>query len=226
MSEASQRQDSESSSTETSLPRIADEEVKGDTSNMDDTTNDINEERDGVFDIPLCMPFCEEPVYNCDLNAILPPVSSTSGGANLVSLVAEMLRNVEETIRESEANGGNLLNSSVSGQVVPEYQTSTNVPPLLAPEAPSELQLSVKHVPVREQHVGLNDVSKSAEESSQSGGVTHSFNGFPVIEKLTTVESRREALPPEADPFAVREGMTLAWKDVNLTVVSNAMTSV
>jgi hypothetical protein len=171
---SSQRDESESAST----PAIADAPTE-----------------DAVFDMPSCMP--GEALYNCDLLTPEEYKNATNTGAQLIQLVSEMLRTVDESIRESEAKGENRLSMN---ETLTDLLVATEVPP----ERPT-IQLAVKHAP--EQYL------PSADDSHRSSA---SFSGFP--DKFP--ESIRETLPPEADPFAIREGMTLAWKDVNLTVVS------
>ncbi|GAX22290.1 ATP-binding cassette, subfamily G (WHITE), member 2 [Fistulifera solaris] len=169
---SSQRDESESAST----PAIADAPTE-----------------DAVFDMPSCMP--GEALYNCDLLTPEEYKNATNTGAQLIQLVSEMLRTVDESIRESEAKGENRLSMN---ETLTDLLVATEVPP----ERPT-IQLAVKHAP--EQYL------PSADDSHRSSA---SFSGFP--DKFP--ESIRETLPPEADPFAIREGMTLAWKDVNLTV--------
>ncbi len=183
----SQRDESEIASTDMAPPVIADDDAPVGKTTEDQTAED-------VFDIPSCMP--GEALYNCDLLTPEEYNAATNTGAQLIQLVSEMLRTVDESIRESEAKGENMLSMNESS-VIPDY---------LLEEPRPAIQLAIKHAPEQYRE-------ESADDSHRSSAA--SFRGFP--DKL----SIRETLPSEADPFAIREGMTLAWKDVNLTVVSN-----
>lgn len=198
--------------------------VKGDDAQVEETKGEMEDmaktDKAGVIELPPRTN--DESFHIPELCPIVQQESSTHSltsarGANLVTLVAEMLRNVDETIRESEARGESLLNASAHLQGERSERESTNRSPSFALEEPSEMQLSVKHAPIQEQYVGLKGVSESAAGSRPSV-TSSSLYGIPGVGKVAT-QSVREALPPEADPFAIREGMTLGWKNVNLTVV-------